>query len=164
MVSVIRQFHDGIRACMRLDDRVCPERFAAEQGLPQGSMFALLLSRIVFAALSVNRWLQELVRKKRISLYVSSIQLTKAYDPVDRTLLWTVLARFDEPQKMISVIRQFHDGIRACVRLDDGVCSGRFGVEQRLPQWSMLALLLSRIDSAGSIDVASTRVSRRTRT
>ena len=65
----------------------------------------------------IRRWLQELARKKRIPLYVCFIYLTKAYDSVDRTLLWTVLARFGVRQIMISVIRQFHDGMRACVRL-----------------------------------------------
>ena len=70
----------------------------------------------------VIRRLQELARKKRIPLYVCFIDLTKAYDPVDRTLLWTVLARFGVPQNIISVIRQFHDGMRACVRFDDSVC------------------------------------------
>ena len=53
----------------------------------------------------VIRRLQELARKKRISLYVCFIDLTKAYDSVDRTLLWTVLARFGVPHNMISVIR-----------------------------------------------------------
>ena len=72
----------------------------------------------------VIRRLQELARKKRIPLYVCFIDLTKAYDSVDQTLLWTALARFGVPQRMISVICQFHDGMRACVQLDDGVCSG----------------------------------------
>ena len=76
----------------------------------------------------VIRRLQELTRKKRIPPYVCSIDLTKAYDSVDRALLWTVLARFGVPQNMISVIRQFHNGMRACVRLDDRVCSGWFAV------------------------------------
>ena len=62
----------------------------------------------------VIRRLQELARKKRIPLYVRFMGLTKAYDCVDRNLLWTVLARFGVPQNMISVIRQFHDGMRAC--------------------------------------------------
>ena len=40
------------------------------------------------------RRLQELARKKRNPLYVCFIDLTKAYDSVDRTFFWTVLARF----------------------------------------------------------------------
>ena len=57
------------------------------------------------------RRLQELARKKRIPLYECFIDLTKAYDSVDRTLFWTVLARFGVPQNMISVICQFHDSM-----------------------------------------------------
>ena len=68
--------------------------------------------------------LQELARKKRIPLYVCFIDLTKTYDSVDRTLLRTVFARFGVPQNTISVIRQFHDDMRACGRLDDRVCLG----------------------------------------
>ena len=68
--------------------------------------------------------LKELAQKKYIPLYVYFIDLTKSFDYVDRTLLWTVLARFAVPQNMISVICQFHDGMRACMRLDDRVCSG----------------------------------------
>ena len=71
----------------------------------------------------VIRRLQELARKKLIPLYVCFIDLTKAYFSVDRTLSWIVLARFGLPQIMISVIRQFHDGMRACVRLDGRVWS-----------------------------------------
>ena len=52
----------------------------------------------------VIRQLQELARKKQIPLYVCSIDLAKAYDSVDRTLLWTVLAHFGVSQIMISVI------------------------------------------------------------
>ena len=93
----------------------------------------------------VVRRLQELARKKRIPLYVCFIGLNKAYDSVDRTLLWTVLARFGVPQIIISVIRQFHDGMRACVRLGDRVCSRWFAVAQGLRQGCVLALLLFNI-------------------
>ena len=68
----------------------------------------------------VIRRLQEVARKKRIPLYVCFI---------DFSLLWTVLARFGMPQIMISAIRQFDDGMRACVQLDDRVCSRWFAVE-----------------------------------
>ena len=80
----------------------------------------------------VIRRLQELARKERIPLYICFIDLTKAYDSVDRTLLWTVLAHFGVPQNMLSAVRQFLDGMRACVRLDDRVCSAWFAVEQGL--------------------------------
>ena len=105
----------------------------------------------------VIRRLQELARKKRIPLYVCLIDLTKAYNSVDRTLLWTVLARFGVPQKTISVIRQYHDGMRACVRLDDRVYSRWFAVEQGLRQGCVLAPLLFNIFFAAVINVASAR-------
>ena len=105
----------------------------------------------------VIRRLQELARKKRIPFYVCFIDLTKAYHSVDRAILWTVLARFDVPQIMISVIRQFHDGMRACGRLDDRVCSRWFAVEQCLRQGCVLAPLLFNIFFAAVINVASTR-------
>ena len=101
--------------------------------------------------------LQELARKKQIPLYEWFIDLIKAYDSVDRTLLWTVRARFGVPQIMIAAIRQFHDGMRACVRLDDRVCSRWFTVEQGLCQGCVLAPLLFNIFFAAVINVASTR-------
>ena len=62
------------------------------------------------------------------------IDLQNAYDTVDRALLWQVLTRIGVPPQMKSVIQQFHDGMRACVRPDDGVCSDWFEVEQGLRQ------------------------------
>ena len=55
------------------------------------------------------------------------IDLQKAYDSVDRELLWVVLARFGVPQ-MLTVIRQFHEGMRARVCTDDGEHSEWFDV------------------------------------
>ena len=103
------------------------------------------------------RPLQEMVQKKQIPLYVYFIDLTKAYDSVDRTLLWTVLARFGVTHNLISVIRQFHGGMRACVWLDDRVCSGWFAVEQSLRQGCVLTPLLFNIFFAAVINVACTR-------
>ena len=105
----------------------------------------------------VIRRLQELARKELIPLYVCFIELTKAYNSVDRTLFWTVLARSGVPPNMIFVIRQFHDGMRACVRLDDRVCSRWFAVEQGLRQGCVLTPLLFNIVLAAVINVASTR-------
>ena len=104
----------------------------------------------------VIRRLQELMWKKRIPLYVGFFYLTKAYDSVDRTLFWAAVARFGVPQNTISVIRQLHDGMRACVWLDDRVCSRWFAVEQGARQGCVLAPLLFNIFFAAVINVAST--------
>jgi len=56
------------------------------------------------------------------------VDLQKAYGSLDRVFLWTILDRFGVPPKMISIIHQFHDGTRACVRLDDGRASEWFKV------------------------------------
>ena len=52
----------------------------------------------------VVRRLQELARKKDTPLFMRFIDLTKAYDFVDRTLLWTASARFGIPPRMLSLI------------------------------------------------------------
>ena len=62
------------------------------------------------------------------------VDLTKAYDSAGRAVLWTILARFGVPPKMLAVIGQFHDGMRARIRTDDGECSDWFGVEEGLRQ------------------------------
>ena len=51
------------------------------------------------------RRLQELGRKARVPLFLCFIDLQKAYDSVDRTLLWQVLARFGVPPQILDLIR-----------------------------------------------------------
>ena len=93
----------------------------------------------------VVRRLQEVGRKAGVSLHMCFINLQKAYDTVDRTLLWQILTRIGVPPQMIAVIRQCHDGMRACVRPDGGVCSDWFEVEQGLRQGCVLSPLLFNI-------------------
>ena len=73
------------------------------------------------------------------------IDLQQAYDTVDCILLWQVLTRIGVPQQLMAVIRQFHDGMGARVRLDHGVCSDWFEVAQGLPQRYVLSPLLFNI-------------------
>ena len=102
----------------------------------------------------VVRRLQELARKKDTPLFMCFINLTKAYDSVDCTLLWTILACFGKPPRMLAVISQFYDGMRACVRLDDGECSDMFDGEQGLRQGGVLAPLLFKIFFTAVLRVA----------
>ena len=105
----------------------------------------------------VVRQLKELARKKQIPLYLCFIHLTKVYDFIDWTLSWTALARFDVSENMISVICQFDDGMRACLRLDDRVYSEGFIVEQSLRRAYVPVSILFNILFAAAINVAYTR-------
>ena len=110
--------------------------------------------------LFVVRRIQEIGRNAGVSLFMCFIDLQKAYDTVDRTLLWQVLTRIGVPPQMIAaVIRQFHDGMRACVRPDDGVCSDWFEVEQGLRQGCVLSPILFDIFFAAVLNVVLQRFS-----
>ena len=74
------------------------------------------------------RKLQAVRQKAGGSLFVCFIDFQKAYDTVDRTLLWQVLPRIGVPPQMIAIIRQVHDEMRAAVRPNGGVFSN--GVEE----------------------------------
>ena len=58
---------------------------------------------------------------------------------------------------MISAIRQFYDGMQACARLDDRVCSRWFAVEQGLRRGCVLAPLLFNIFFTAVMNVTSRR-------
>ena len=85
------------------------------------------------------------------------INLTKPYDSVDGSLLWHVLARFGVPPRTLAVIRQFYDGMQACVRLDDGECPDKFDVGQVVRQGCVLAPLLFNMFFTTVLRVAEKR-------
>ena len=58
---------------------------------------------------------------------------------------------------MLAVIRQFHDGMQACVRLDDGECSNKFDVGQGLRQGCVLAPMLFNMFFTAVLSVAEKR-------
>ena len=106
--------------------------------------------------LFVIRRLQELAWKKRITLHICFIEHTTTQDGVDRTILWTVFTLFSVLQSMVSVTHEFHNGMRACVRLDDGVSSRRLAVKHGLRRGRVLVPLLFNLFFAVVIDVAYT--------
>ena len=68
---------------------------------------------MIFAA----RQLVEKTREHDDSLFVLFIDLRKAYDSVPRSALWRVLEKVGVPPKMLRIIKSFHEGMRAEVRV-----------------------------------------------
>ena len=97
------------------------------QGLLPEEQSGFRASRSTIDIMFVVRRLQELGRKAWVPLFLYFIDIQKAYDSVDRNLLWQVLFRLGVPPKMITVIRTYlrssscktvweDKGVRSCRR------------------------------------------------
>jgi len=86
------------------------------------------------------RQLQEKCREQQRELYVVFVDLTKAFDSVDRTALWEVLLKIGCPPSFVNIIRSFHDGIgmRAAV-VENGEMSVDFDVINGIKQGCVLS-------------------------
>ena len=118
------------------------------------AQYGFRVGRSTDGMIYVVRGVQELAREKDLPLFMFFIDLQKAYDSVDRSLLWKVLARYGVPAKLISIIRQFHDGMRACGRLDSGETSEWFAVKQGIRQGCVIAPDLFNIFFVAVLTVA----------
>ncbi|CAM9178516.1 unnamed protein product, partial [Sphacelaria rigidula] len=92
--------------------------------------------------------LQELGWASSVPLNTCFIDPQNACDSIDSTLLWEVLAGFEVPPRMITIIRMFHDGMRARVQLDGGELSACFHVYQGLRQSCVSSPVLFNIFGA----------------
>ena len=131
--------------------------FREEAGIPPEEQCGFRPQRSTTDVMFVVRRLQELGRTTNTSLDIYFIDLAKAYDSVDRVLLWEVLARFGVSPRMIKVIRMFHDGMKARIQLDDVDLSAWFNVCQGLRQGCVLSPLLFNIFFAAVIMVVLER-------
>ena len=86
----------------------------------------------------------EKAREHRDSLFILFVDLKKAYDSVPRNALWTVLAKCGVPLTMLSIIRSFHDGMQAGVRVGNTV-TDNFEVRNGLRQGCMMAPVLFNV-------------------
>ena len=131
--------------------------FCEEAGILPEEQCGFRPQRSTTDMMFIVRRLQELGLTSNTSLEICFIDLAKAYDSVDRVLLWEVLVRFGVPPRMIKVIRMFHDGMRARVKLDDGDFSSWFNVWQGLRHGCVLSPLLFNIFFAAVIIVVLQR-------
>ena len=94
------------------------------------------------------RQLQEKCQEQNVDLYMTFVDLTKAFDTVSRDGLWKIMAKFGCPPRYIAMVRQFHDGMQARVQ-NDGEYSEPFPVTNGVKQGCVMApTLLSMMFSA----------------
>ena len=107
----------------------------------------------------VARRLQKKCREQHHDLYLAFVDLTKAFDTVNRDLLWNILRKFGCPPTFIDILQQFHTGMRAQIIMA-GFQSSSFPVKILVKQGCVLApiifnLLLVAITLASHRDLQS---------
>ena len=89
---------------------------------------------MIFAA----RQLVEKTLEHNDSLFVLFVDLKKAYDSVPRSAVWSVLSKYGVPPAMLNIIKSFHEGMEATVRIGS-MTSGGIQVHNGLRQGCTLA-------------------------
>ncbi|XP_063615914.1 uncharacterized protein LOC134789139 [Penaeus indicus] len=92
----------------------------------------------------VLRQLQEKCREQNKGLYITFVDLTKAFDTVSRKGLWMIMERLGCPPKFLSMVIQLHDDQRGQVRLKSDL-SEPFPIVNGVKQGCVLAPTLFSI-------------------
>ena len=86
----------------------------------------------------VARLLQEKCREQHKDLYIAFIDLTKAFDTVNRDILWNILSKCGCPPKFMAILKGFHTRMSASV-VAAGLVSDPFEVNVGVKQGCVLA-------------------------
>ena len=73
------------------------------------------------------------------------VDLTKAYDRVDRPTLWEILRRYGVPDELVNLIAGLHDGSMATIQVGGCTTEVPFELKRGLKQGSVFAPLLFNI-------------------
>ena len=106
------------------------------------------------------RQLMEKSREQRQPLHIAFIDLTKAFDLVDRDSLFKVLSKSGCPPTVLSLIKSFHIRIRGKIQYDGDV-SDSFPVNRGVKQGCVLAPTLFGIYFAYVFRIAFANVYNR---
>ena len=84
------------------------------------------------------RQLLEKCSEQYQELHILFVDLVKAFDTVNRQLMWGLLLKIGIPAKVVNIISSFHDGMQARISIG-GVFTKPFGVSAELKQGCILA-------------------------
>jgi hypothetical protein len=92
-------------------NRLIPHIMLLDDCIPD-TQFGFMRGRGTTDALALSRRLTELTKNSANSeLFKCYVDLTKAYDKVDRKILWALLKRYGIPDTVITTIKNFHEGL-----------------------------------------------------
>jgi hypothetical protein len=112
----------------------------AEENLPE-SQCGFRSERSTVDMVFVVRQVQEKCLEQNMNLYSVFIDLTKAFDTVNREALWVILRKLGCPEKFTTLIKLFHDEMTGEV-LSEGEPSERFSISNGVKQGCVLAPVL----------------------
>ena len=92
----------------------------------------------------VSRQLQEKCREQRKDLCMAFIDLSKAFDTVNREFLWEIMRRAGCPNKFTNIVKAFHDHMQATVVIG-GVETEPFDVGVGVKQGCVMAPVIFNI-------------------
>ncbi|KAI8490084.1 hypothetical protein Bbelb_321540 [Branchiostoma belcheri] len=128
----------------------------AEEVLPE-SQCGFRKDRSTVDMIFVLRQLQEKCREQHQDLYMVFIDLTKAFDTVNRPLLWEVLKRFGCPNRFLTVLKALHEGAMVRV-LGSGSKSDPFQVCTGVRQGCVIAPVIFNLFLAAVMLAAKKRI------
>ena len=90
------------------------------------------------------RQLQEKCKEQNFPLYQCFIDLSKAFDTVNRLTLWKILQKLGCPERFVGLIRSLHNGMKARVSFN-GTLSEEISINNRVKQSDISASMLFNI-------------------
>ena len=84
------------------------------------------------------RQLQEKAVEQRKKLYIVFFDFRKAFDSVNRKMLWKFLEKFGCPRKLLRIVRAFHEGMKGKISIS-GETSEDFVINNGVKQGDPLA-------------------------
>ena len=96
-------------------------------------------------AILISRLLGIEATKRHAGLVRGYINLTKAYDKVNRGLLWQILRLYGIPEEIVVVVIAFHEAAQAVLQLNGEIVPTHIPLNRDLKQGSVLSPILFNI-------------------
>ena len=89
----------------------------------------------------ILRYIQSIFQEKNFNLYLAFVNISKAYDSVQRTLIWKALQKIGRPPKLIEMIQVIYKSIQCKDRIE-GKDSDPFDILVGLLQGNSNSMLI----------------------